>query len=128
MNDDCTKNMYCNEGSCVGKLRRAWDRPNYSNQIYRYLPVAEFYTINIRIYFLLAKKYTCFDGQCTSSFYGQSVKGSNDTVAKKCAKDPKCIAFQYSSKHRVGLFCSETDARFPSPFEDWKFCSFGSSK
>ena len=79
-----------------------------------------------------AKPYTCFDGQCSSSFYGQSMKGSNDSVAKECAKDPKCKAFRYSLKHRFGFFCSETEATFfrdfQSHFEDWKICTFGSSK
>ena len=78
-------------------------------------------------FLLSAKPYTCFDGQCSSSFYGQSMKGSNDSVAKECAKDPKCKAFRYSLKYRIGLFCSETDAHFRSYSEDWKLCSFGSS-
>ena len=54
------------------------------------------------------------------------MKGSNDSVAKECAKDPKCKAFRYSPNHRIGFFCSETDALFQNPSEDWKICSFGS--
>ena len=92
-----------------------------------YYSVAALNITNLRIYLLSAKEYTCLDGQCKRSFYGNSVKGSNDSVAKECAKDPKCKAFRYSLEHRIGFLCSETDAMFQSPHEDWKFCSFGSS-
>ena len=92
-----------------------------------YHSVAAFNITNLGIYLLSVEKYTCFDGQCDNLFYGNSVKGSNDSVAKECAKDPKCKAFRYSSKHRIGFFCSETDAYYRSPYEDWKLCSFGSS-
>ena len=55
------------------------------------------------------------------------MKGSNDSVAKECAKDLKCKAFRYSLKYGMGFFCSETDAHFQSQYDDWKLCSFGSS-
>ena len=93
-----------------------------------YYSVTPFKITNLGFDLLSAKKYTCFDGQCGRSFYGNSVKGSNDSVAKECAKDPKCKAFRYSLEHRIGFLCSETDAMFQSPHEDWKFCSFGSSQ
>ena len=91
-----------------------------------YYSVTQFDITNLGINLLSAEKYTCFDGQCTNSFYGNSVKGSNDSVAKECAKDPKCKAFRYSPNHRIGFFCSDTDALFQNPYEDWKLCSFGS--
>ena len=119
--------MYCIEGKCVGKLIRAgdWQKSN-SIFIHWYYSVAASNITHLGIYLLSAKKYTCFDGQCRRSFYGNSVKGSNDSVAKECAKDPKCKAFRYSLKHRIGFFCSETDALFQNPSENWKLCSFGS--
>ena len=94
--------------------------------IHWYYSVTPFKITNLGIDLLSAKTYTCFDGQCGRSFYGNSVKGSNDSVAKECAKDPKCKAFRYSPNHRIGFFCSGTDALFQNPSENWKLCSFGS--
>ena len=65
---------------------------------------------------------------CSESLYGTSVKGSNDSVAMECAKDLNCKAFRYSSKHRIGFFCNDTDVwGTVEELKDWKLCSFGSS-
>ena len=116
--------MYCNEGNCVGKFKNI-DKNH--TVMYNFIYLLQYFNQLIYGYVFSAKQYTCFDGQCSSSFYGQSMKGSNDSVAKECAKDSKCKAFRYSLKHRIGFFCSETEASFQSPFEDWKLCSFDSS-
>ena len=76
--------------------------------------------------------YTCFDDYICSSFYGKSIRGSNDLVAVACSKDPNCTAFRYNPKKNIGFMCkqfdlkhtSETDGNYQE--DEWKLCEFDS--
>ena len=77
--------------------------------------------------------YTCFDGYICSSFYGKSIRGSNDLVANACSMDPNCTAFRYNPKVKLGVLCKEFDAKHVSKIgayneDEWKLCEFDSGK
>ena len=128
LNSDCDSNhMYCKEGNCVGKFNMFNIRRQTSICIFRYSYVEVLNITYLRISKISVKEYKCFDALCRESFYGHSIKGSKDSVARECANDPDCKAFQYSSKHRTGFFCNDTDAIKSLKHDDWELCNFGSS-
>ena len=53
--------------------------------------------------------------------YGNHIKGDNDSVALACAMDPKCKAFRYSARYRLGYLCSGSDAEYVYD-DDWELC------
>jgi len=67
--------------------------------------------------------YTCLPGYC-SSFYGNSIQGSNNSVAYACAIDPTCTAFRYSSKNGFGYLCNKLERK--KRYDDWELCGFWS--
>ena len=77
------------------------------------------------------KPYTCLRGIC-SSFYGNSIHGTENSVARACEKDPECKGFRYSSQFGFGYLCNslkvkqETDTIDSKEIDDWKLCSFWS--
>lgn len=73
----------------------------------------------------LSKPYVCRPGYC-GSFYGSSIPGTNDSIARACEMDPKCKAFRYSSNNGFGFLCSDLDRR--KAYDDWEFCGSLSSK
>ena len=68
----------------------------------------------------LVKPYSCLRGYC-SSFYGNSIHGTNDSVAKACEMDPKCKAFRYSSHHGFGYLCDSFYREY-GVYDDWELC------
>ena len=80
------------------------------------------YISHYKIIFL-EKPYSCVRGYC-SSFYGNYILGTNDSVAKACEMDQSCKAFRYSSQHGFGYLCYDLDQK--RGYDDWVFCG-GSS-
>ena len=74
----------------------------------------------------LVHPYQCRRGYC-SSFYGNSIHGTNDSVARACEMDPKCKAFRYSSRHGFGYLCNNL-YRENSLYDDWELCVFWSGE
>ena len=67
--------------------------------------------------------YACKSGYC-SSFYGSSIHGTNDSVARACAMDPMCKAFRYSNQNQFGFLCGKLDRK--KKYDDWEYCGFHS--
>ena len=72
---------------------------------------------------ILVQPYSCLKGYC-SSFYGNSIHGTNDSVALACGRDPKCKAFRYSSQHGFGYLCNDLVRK--QGYDDWESCGFWS--
>ena len=77
------------------------------------------------------KPYKCLPGYC-SSFYGKSIHGSNDSVARACALDPMCKAFRYSTQYGFGFLCNNLVRKngweLTGWQDDWKLCGFESGE
>ena len=102
-----------------------------------------FYIPKLALYFLILhvqnefkkesfeKSYTCLPGYC-SSFYGKSIHGSNDSVARACALDPMCKAFRYSTQHGFGFLCNnlirKNEWELADRQDDWELCGLWSGK
>ena len=85
------------------------------------------------VYFILVNNYTCRNGYYCSSFYGNSISGSNDSIAMECSSDVNCSAFRYSPKNGFGFKCKDSN---PTSYvesygyekNDWTLCKFDSGK
>ena len=77
------------------------------------------------------KSYTCLPGYC-SSFYGSSIHGSNDSVARACALDPMCKAFRYSTQNQLGFLCNDLVRKngweLSNWQDNWELCGFWTGK
>ena len=92
------------------------------------------------IKYSLANDYTCFDGYYCTSFYGNSIRGNNDSIAKACSLDSNCKAFRYSWKKGYGFKCKKFEPKSTMVNEivrliageyeqdEWSICRFGSGK
>ena len=86
----------------------------------------------------LANNYTCFDGYYCTEFYGNSIRGNNDSTALACSLDLKCKAFRYSRKNGFGFKCKNFEPKSTKASEiarsivgeydkdEWALCKFGS--
>ena len=83
------------------------------------------FNLLIAYFYFQVKPYSCVSGYCTS-LYGNSIKGSKESIAMACAIDSNCKAFRHSSKNGFGFLCDEADMKYG--YDDWKLCRFGSGQ
>ena len=75
------------------------------------------------------KPYSCLRGIC-SSFYGNLIHGTNNSLAKACANHPECKGFRYSSQLGFGYLCNNLKVKQDvhtidkKEIDDWQLCSF----